>query len=243
MKKELVNYQISPNKSSLEDIQIKRIRTFGRIKSRKLSDNKNDLYQNKIKKYTINQNLDADEYRKYKKFSFEIGFGYGDFIFTNALNKKDQLFFGCEPHINGVVSLISKLESNNISNVKISSNDARDVIEKFPNNFFDEIFILFPDPWPKSKHFKRRLINADFIDNFIANKIKKDGELIIATDHDSYKLWIAKAVLESKNLLWTASSSSDWNDFPDDWVKTKYQKKAEIENRKSVIFKLKKYNA
>lgn len=93
MKKELANYQISPNKSSLEDIQIKRIRTFGRIKSRKLSDNKNDLYQNKIKKYTINQNIDADEYRKYKKFSFEIGFGYGDFIFTNALNKKRSIIF------------------------------------------------------------------------------------------------------------------------------------------------------
>lgn len=240
MNKELINYQINTRKSSIDNCQKKRIRTFGRIKSRKLSDNKHDLYQNKIIKYIINQDYNCNPYPDFKKFSFEIGFGYGDFIFANALNKKDQLFFGCEPHINGVVSLISKLESSNISNVKISDEDVRDVLDKFPSNFFDEIFILFPDPWPKSKHFKRRLINVDFIDNFIANKIKENGELIIATDHDGYKIWIAKSILESKKFFWTASSSSDWNDFPGDWIKTKYQKKAEIENRKSVIFKLKK---
>ena len=174
----------------------------------------------------------------FSKICLEIGFGFGDFVFEKAKKNSDTLFFGCEPHLNGIVNLLAKLEKEPLQNLKISSQDVRILLANFPSNFFDQIFILFPDPWPKSKHFKRRLIDAEFLDRVLSPKTKIHGKLTIATDHDSYKTWILTEILNSKNFLWEANSKKDWQIFPCDWVKTKYQKKAENEGRVSVIFNL-----
>jgi tRNA (guanine-N7-)-methyltransferase len=132
-----------------------------------------------------------------------------------------------------VVNLLAKLEQEPLTNIKISLEDSRLLLANFPEKFFDEIYILFPDPWPKAKHFKRRLLTTEFFDKTLSPKIKTGGKLIIATDHDSYKTWIL-----SEEFSWDAKSKKDWQTFPDDWVKTKYQKKAEIEGRTPVIFNL-----
>jgi len=213
------------------------IRSYGRTKSRKLSDHKNKLLKNSFHQYAISDD-DFSLNNSYKKYSFEIGFGFGDFLFEKAASTPDQLFFGCEPHLNGVVNILAKLENNPIKNIKISRNDAREILQKFSDGFFDEIYILFPDPWPKAKHFKRRLIDVDFLDNLLAKKIKSGGKLIIATDHASYKTWILSEALKSQKFTWSATSKKDWQIFPADWIETKYQKKAEIEGRVSVIFNL-----
>ena len=231
------------------------IRSFGRIKSRKLSDHKNSLLKNLFPEYEIkstSQQVRGDNFpyvlltchpvlvagSSDHKNSLEIGFGFGDFIFEKAKKNPDTFFFGSEPHLNGVVNLLAKLEQEPLSNLKISTTDVRILLEKFPNKFFDQIFILFPDPWPKLKHFKRRLINAEFLDKVLSPKMKSSSELTIATDHDSYKTWILSEISESKNFLWNASSKKDWQIFPQGWVETKYQKKAEKEGRTSVIFNL-----
>ena len=211
------------------------IRSYGRIKSRKLSDHKKFLLENLLPIYEIKESLAHD----YKKISCEIGFGFGDFLFEKAKMNQEQLFLGCEPHLNGVVNLLAKLEIEPLKNIKISREDARILLTKFPMNFFDELYILFPDPWPKIKHFKRRLIDVECLD-FIADKLKIGGKLTIATDHDSYKTWILVAILKSSKLNWEATSKHDWQKFPDDWITTKYQKKALTENRQSVIFNLTK---
>jgi tRNA (guanine-N7-)-methyltransferase len=213
------------------------IRSFGRIKSRKLSDHKNNLLDNSLPKYEILDDFFKKNY-DFEKKSFEIGFGFGDFLYQKAKNNQNQLFLGCEPHINGVVSLLGYLEKEPLNNVKISLKDARLLLDERFNDFFDEFYILFPDPWPKSRHFKRRLINQEFLDNFIAKKLKKGAKLTIATDHDSYKTWILSAILKSEEFTWQCSSKSSWQNFPDDWVETKYQKKAAKEGRNSIIFQL-----
>ncbi len=233
MKKELQNYQNNEDKSR------RLIRSFGRIKSRRLSDHKSGLLEESLQNYDIFAS-DFVPQKNFKKVSFEIGFGFGDFIFAKAKNAPEQLFLGCEPHINGVVNVLAKLEIEPLKNIKISRDDARELVAKFPDNFFDEIYILFPDPWPKIKHFKRRLINLDLLDNLLAKKIKQGGKLIIATDHDSYKTWILSAILQSKKFIWHAASKTDWQVFPSDWIETKYQKKAAREGRVSVIFNLEK---
>lgn len=251
----------------------KLIRSFGRIKSRKLSDRKNLLLEEVLPKYEIaksfvtpdfvmpfsnellkpslknrvDQNAEhfetGDFYdtksnlRTYNKTCLEIGFGFGDFLFSHAKNNPDSLFIGAEPHLNGIVNLLSKLEIEPLKNIRIFKEDIRILLEKLPQEFFDEIYILFPDPWPKSKHFKRRLINCNFLD-FLSQKIKKNGKLIIATDHDSYKTWILSAIIENKNFSWLAESKKDWQNFPNWWIETKYQKKAALEGRQSVIFNL-----
>ncbi len=217
------------------------IRSFGRIKSRKLSDHKNYLLQEILPKYEISADFfkkNNEFIKKFDKISFEIGFGFGDFLYQKAKNNKNQLFLGSEPHINGVVNLIDKVEKDNLENVKISLQDVRILLEKCEDEFFDEFFILFPDPWPKIKHFKRRLINVELLDNFLARIMKKSAKLTIATDHDSYKTWILAEILKSKKFSWQCDSKDSWQNFPDDWVETKYQKKAEKEGRNSVIFNL-----
>lgn len=298
MKEESQNYQ---NNSRL-------IRSYGRIKSRRLSDHKNSLFQNLLANYEIltddflckNNYLDQsllsdvkdevnidkallDKKNKsllknikdnfadnkvffdkksstiednriffdkksaeisakapFKKISFEIGFGFGDFLFAKAQSNPEQMFLGCEPHINGVVNVLAKLEDKPLSNLRVSRQDARELLNKFADDFFDEIYILFPDPWPKTKHFKRRLIDLDFLDNLLSKKLKTGGKLIIATDHASYKTWILSAILKSQKFIWNAASKLDWQVFPDDWIVTKYQKKAAKEGRVSVIFNLTK---
>lgn len=222
-----------------QNFQNKKIRSFGRIKSRRLSDHKKFLLENLFPKYEISENEILNK-NNFKKVSFEIGFGFGDFSYEKAKNTPDQLFLGSEPHINGVVNVLAKISEHPISNLKISKDDARELLNKFSDNYFDEIYILFPDPWPKLKHFKRRLINQEFLDEVIAKKLKPNAKLIIATDHDSYKTWILCEVAKSKKLIWDASSKQDWQTFPTDWIETKYQKKAAKEGRTSVIFNLTK---
>jgi len=258
MKSELQNYQ--NNQENQNSTKNSLIRSYGRIKSRKLSEHKNFLLENLFANYEINAkdfaNIASDQQNQamnnqlqnqnsiknnFQKISFEIGFGFGDFLFAKAKSNPSQIFLGCEPHINGVVNVLAKLEKDPLNNIKISRVDAREILQNFPDNFFDEIYILFPDPWPKAKHFKRRLINLEFLD-FIATKLKKHAKLIIATDHDSYKTWILSAILSCNKLSWQASSKQDWQLFPHDWIETKYQKKAAIEGRNSVIFNLIKTN-
>lgn len=215
------------------------IRSFGRIKGRKLSDKKNFLLEESLPLYEIGKKDELlSQFKGFSKFCLEIGFGFGDFTFENAKNNPETLFFGAEPHISSVVNLLSKLEKEPLNNLKLSREDVRLLLKTFPDSCFDQIFILFPDPWPKFKHFKRRLINAEFLDNILAPKMKSGSMLTIATDHDSYKTWILSEISRSNKFTWQASSKKDWKVFPDDWVITKYQKKAEKEGRTSVIFNL-----
>ncbi len=230
MKNELPNSQNSKNQ--------RLIRSFGRIKSRKLSDHKNHLLEDFFPHYQIKSEEISNKLAQ--KNILEIGFGFGDFLFEKAKNNANSQFYGFEPHLNGVVNLLSKLEKEALNNIKISTQDVRTCLTNFADEFFDEIYILFPDPWPKTKHFKRRLINEDFLDNFLAKKLKSNGNLIIATDHDSYKIWILKSLLNSKNFNWLANSKKDWQEFPRDWTFTKYQKKAAAEGRVSIILKAQK---
>ena len=221
MKEESKNYQNN-----------RLIRSFGRIKSRKLSDHKNFLLENFLPQFEIN-NLD-----KSKKNILEIGFGFGDFLFAKTSKNPDINFYGFEPHLNGVVNLLAKMEKAPLKNLQLSTQDVRPALENFDEKFFDEVYILFPDPWPKAKHFKRRLITREFLDEILSPKLKNGSKLIIATDHDSYKTWILAEVLRSKKFSWDAKSKNDWKIFPDDWVETKYQKKALAEGRVPVIFTL-----
>lgn len=211
------------------------IRSFGRVKSRRLSDHKKDLFTNLLTSYQINQN-DLENLKQHPQIHLEIGFGFGDFIFENAKNNPEILFIGCEPHVNGVINLLSKLEAEALPNIRIFISDARLLLEQIPTNFLDKIYILNPDPWPKAKHHKRRLINADLF-KVLKEKIKPNGELIIATDSDTYKEWILLEQFKNNLWDWQANSKYDWKSFPDDWVKTKYQKKAEDEGRENVFLR------
>ncbi|MFM2200583.1 MAG: hypothetical protein RL769_638 [Pseudomonadota bacterium] len=216
----------------------KLIRSFGRIKSRKLSDPKKDLLENFLPKISLEQHF--NDLKKLTKAHnvLEIGFGFGDFLFNSAYKNPHKNYFGFEPHLNGVVNLLDLVKKNNIKNIKLSTQDIRHQINEFPDNFFETIYILFPDPWPKSKHHKRRLITQKFLDETLSPKLKDLAKIIIATDHDDYKTWILAHILKSQKFLWTAQFKEDWQNLPKDWFTTKYQKKALLEKRIPIFLEL-----
>jgi len=222
------------------------IRTFGRIKSRKLSINKQSLLQDFLPNFEIgnfNQILPLLNKGTFEKIIIEIGSGFGHFIFKNAINNPQNFFIACEPHINGVVNILAMMQkysfdnNKNINNLVIYKGDAREIIKLSSDNFFDEIYVLFPDPWPKTKQQKRRIVNQENL-NLLAQKSKIGASLTIATDHDSYKTAIVSCILQNINWFWLANNCTDWQIFPQNWVETKYQKKALQEGRNSVIFQL-----
>ena len=209
-------------------IQNKLIRSFGRIKSRKLSSQKELLLQNLLPNYFLEKYQPND----FSQNVLEIGYGFGDFLFQQASNNQNTMFYGCEPHLNGIVNLLGKLQKQKLDNLKINNFDVRLFLESFPDGFFQQIFILFPDPWPKVKHYKRRLINSHFLDQILAKKMAKSGKIIIATDHPDYATWILSQ--PTKHFIWQANNSSSWLKFPPYWYPTKYQLKAQSEGRESI---------
>lgn len=212
------------------------IRTFGRVKSRKLSQQKQSLIENILPKYEI-KNLHS---KNFQIFNLEIGSGDGDFFFDKASKNLNQCFIVCETHINSVANILAKLEKLPLNNFFIFNGDVREFLRQNQLQF-SSVYILNPDPWPKSKQQKRRLINYDFLE-LIHNNMTKNSEITIVTDHDDYKGWIMEVFLRRRELfLWKAKQKSDWLEFPKDWIWTKYQKKAISENRINVFLQFLKY--
>lgn len=215
-----------------------KIRTFGRVKGRKLSQSQNNKLKNLLPKFEIKVendkilNFPTDD----KKLIFEIGFGYGEQLVNQAILHKDCNLIGCETYVNGVLSLLTKIEENQIENIKIFNNDARLLLEKMPNNSIDVLFVLFPDPWPKKRQNKKRIINPEFLD-LVKQKIKKDGILFFASDILNYVEWTYDFAKEKFEPLF--EKIEDCKNEPDWWVKTRYQQKAIKEGRESYFLKFK----
>lgn len=216
--------------------EFKFIRSFGRIKSRTLSQNKLDLFEKIIPKYQLNL-AKLNKLQKFTKINLEIGFGSGDFIFENAKNNPEQLFIGSEVYINSIGKLLAKLQENPLDNIRIYQNDVRFLLENLPENFLDQIFILFPDPWPKKRHHNRRIINMKLLKT-LHHISKEKSKILIATDHHSYQEYLLE--LLPNNIFFKLDDNFNDNPYlePNFWVRTKYQEKAINEGRKSMFFNL-----
>lgn len=169
----------------------------------------------------------------------EVGFGSGEHIKWQLENNINIGFFCCDPYINGVANLIASLDKKLHSRIKIMMDDAEILLDWLPAKSISKIFILFPDPWDKKKHFKRRFINHNTI--FKISKILKDsGEIRIATDSSSYLGWIFHYFLNSKHFIWKAKSKKDFLYKPIDWPPTRYEKKAVITGKHPIFLIFKK---
>lgn len=153
----------------------------------------------------------------------EIGFGDGKFLFQKASNAPQCDFIGIEIYLTGIAKLLTKLiskdtpEALSLTNIRIFNEDARDVLTNIPADFLDGIYILFPDPWPKKRHHKRRLINTEFA-SILFSKLKTNGFVIAATDFGEY-------ATEIENSFLSAGFMIDSNALPD-IEKTAYALKA-----------------
>ncbi len=155
----------------------------------------------------------------------EVGFGAGEHLLAQALANPGVGLIGAEPYEAGVAKLLSKLEKAPAPNLRIHMGDARDVIEALPDSSLGKMFILFPDPWPKTRHHKRRFIQMDMLGH-LARVLKPGAELRFASDDTGYVAWALERFMAHPAFVWTAACAADWRKRPASWPPTRYEAKA-----------------
>lgn len=157
----------------------------------------------------------------------EIGFGAGEHLLWQAEHHPRVGLIGAEPYVSGVAKLLSKLVAvgSDLSAIRIYPNDAREILDALPDASLGRVFILFPDPWPKTRHHKRRLIQMDTLDA-LARVMKPGAELRFASDDADYLNWTLERLMAHPAFTWTAACAQDWQMRPDDWPQTRYESKA-----------------
>lgn len=154
----------------------------------------------------------------------EIGFGGGEHMAHQAALHPGASIIGCEPYINGIAGLLKQIDDEKLGNIRIYPGDARLLVARLPDVSLTRVFILYPDPWPKLRHHKRRIVATPFL-NELARVMKPGAELRLATDHAGYAEWMLERLLSRPDFKWTATTSADWLNPPPDWVATRYEQK------------------
>jgi len=155
----------------------------------------------------------------------EVGFGAGEHLLALARAHPDVGLIGAEPFINGVAKLLSKLEPGEGGNIRLHVGDARDIIAALPDASLSRAMILFPDPWPKTRHRKRRFIQTGMLDA-LARVMKPGAELRFASDDPGYVEWALERMIAHPAFAWTAKRADDWRTRPESWPQTRYEAKA-----------------
>jgi tRNA (guanine-N7-)-methyltransferase len=169
----------------------------------------------------------------------EIGFGGGEHLAEQAGRHPDIGFIGCEVFENGVAKLLSEVERRDLDNIRIFADDVRPLLAALPPRSIARVFILFPDPWPKARHHKRRLVAPATLDRLA--EIMTDGaELRLATDDPGYQSWMLEHVTSHPAFAWSARRPGDWRDRPDDWPATRYEEKARKAGRTPIFLRFKR---
>lgn len=160
----------------------------------------------------------------------EIGFGGGEHMVHQAATHSDVGIIGCEPYINGIAMLLGKIRAAGVHNVAIHPGDARDLFDVLPRASIDRAFLLYPDPWPKSRHHRRRFVNPEFLDP-LAEVMKPGAILRVATDIKDYVRQTLEQMHAHPAFEWLAEKPEDWRQPWDDWISTRYEIKAIREDR------------
>lgn len=160
----------------------------------------------------------------------EIGFGAGEHLAFQARAHPDIGLIGCEAYLNGVASLLSYIDREGLANIRVVADDARPLLEALPDASIGRAFLLYPDPWPKSRHRKRRFISWDNLE-LLARVLKDGAELRFATDEPGYLVWTLEHLIRHPAFVWLARSPADWRTRPADWPPTRYELKATRQGR------------
>lgn len=201
-----------------------RNKLFGRRIGKKLSTKKRSLIENILPKHKLDITSFPDTIGEVpiSKINFEIGSGMGDFIIDQATRNPTEFFIATEPYLNGISKILEQIEELKLQNIKIWPDDFQQILEYIPDRCISKMFILFPDPWPKNKHKKRRLINSPVL-SVLVKKLNKGGKIYLASDIKEY-IEEAKNVLASQQEL--NIELEQVNKSYKNSVETKYAQKA-----------------
>ncbi|NQU72767.1 MAG: tRNA (guanosine(46)-N7)-methyltransferase TrmB [Rhodospirillales bacterium] len=234
---------MAPADETLDEIPRRRV-LYGRRKGRRLRPGQSRLVAEYLPKFEI---LDLPESvflsprdlfpSEIDETWLEIGFGAGEHMLAQAEANERVGFIGCEPFFNGVVQLISGMHDRGVENIRIYRDDARLLLARLPNASVARAFVLFPDPWPKTRHHKRRIVSKPVLDQ-LHRILKPDAELRIATDDPGYLDWILQHVIGHGGFDWLARRPADWREKPDDWPDSRYETKARLAGRSCAYLRL-----
>ena len=209
-------------------------RLFGRTRGRSKKKINLKNYYETLNKYKV-QNFNEET-----EYILDVGTGYGETSIFLARQFPDKVIISCEKYIDGNIILLKNIENNKIKNILLHNGNVYDVLESINKKYLKLIWIFFPDPWPKNRHAKRRLVTSDFLVK-IHNKMKENSEIYIATDSVIYVRFILNSIYKCKDyFLWVNQSKINLGikDYFD--IETKYYKKAINSQRKPSLFILRK---
>lgn len=159
----------------------------------------------------------------------EIGFGGGEHLVHQAKCNPQVGIIGAEPYINGVAMLLGKIRRAGVQNLAVHPGDARDLFDVLPNNSIDRAFLLYPDPWPKTRHHRRRFVTPEHLQP-LAKTLKSGAVFRVATDIEDYVRQTLEEV-PKHGFEWLCEGPQDWREPWDDWISTRYEQKALREGR------------
>lgn len=207
-------------------------RWYGRRRGKKLRPRRQALIDTLLPRLRLDPDPDGTPLDLKAAFTrpvtsvwLEVGFGAGEHLARQARQNPDTGFIGCEPFINGVAALLSRIDEDNLQNIRLYDEDARLLLPALPDAVFDRVFVLFSDPWPKKRHHRRRFISPPTLEA-LARVMADNGELRLASDHMGYISDILEILTANEDFSWMARTRKDWARPPPGWVETRYEQKA-----------------
>jgi tRNA (guanine-N7-)-methyltransferase len=218
-------------------------RLYGRSKGKKLRDEQAGLVKDLLPQIAvpIDGIVDAPTlFGDARPLHFEIGFGGGEHLAYRADLLPDHGFIGCEPFLNGVAMALTHIRDARVANVRVHMGDALSVLSRVPDGALSFVYLLHPDPWPKQRHIKRRMMNFGPVD-LIARKLKPGGEFRFGTDHPVY-LRHALMVMQCHRhqFDWRCNSPQEFLTRPGGWPQTRYEAKARAQGHEVWYFKFRR---
>jgi tRNA (guanine-N7-)-methyltransferase len=203
-------------------------RLYGRSQGHKLRRGQAELVEAMLPAWSVPATgaLDAPTlFGDPRALQLEIGFGAGEHLAAQAAAAPGTGFIGCEPFLNGVVGALAHIRDGELANVRLHMGDALDVIDRLPDASLERVYLLHPDPWPKARHAKRRMVNHGPLDA-IAAKLMPGGEFRLGTDDPTYCRWAMMVMDARRDFVWQARNARDFLQRPVDWPETRYERKA-----------------
>jgi tRNA (guanine-N7-)-methyltransferase len=209
-------------------------RLYGRSSGHKLRKGQAELVENLLPQISVPDEGEITSQRLFgddRPLHIEIGFGAGEHLAYRADLLPAQGFVGCEPFLNGTATALGHIRDENLANVRLHMGDALEVLRRVPDGSLLMVYLLHPDPWPKARHAKRRMMNDGPVD-LIASKMKPGGEFRVATDDPTYLDWLLMIMQRHTGQFeWVNTEPGEWLEYPSGWPETRYAAKARRQGR------------